>query len=56
VRKLVVTENVTLDDVMQTPGCPYEDSRGGFAHGGRALPGVATSTGVIIATYHTRST
>jgi dihydrofolate reductase len=35
-RKIVVTNNVTLDGVMQAPGRPDEDTRGGFAHGGWA--------------------
>lgn len=34
--KLVVVENVSLDGVMQAPGRPDEDPRGGFAHGGWA--------------------
>jgi len=36
--KLVVMENLSLDGVMQAPGRPDEDTRGGFAHGGWALP------------------
>jgi dihydrofolate reductase len=34
VRKLVVTMSVTLDGVMQAPGKPDEDVRGGFDRGG----------------------
>jgi dihydrofolate reductase len=37
-RKLVVVESLTLDGVMQAPGRPDEDTRGGFAHGGWAAP------------------
>jgi dihydrofolate reductase len=37
-RKIVVVENLTLDGVMQAPGAPDEDVRGGFEHGGWALP------------------
>jgi dihydrofolate reductase len=37
-RKIVVVENLTLDGVMQAPGAPDEDPRGGFEHGGWALP------------------
>jgi dihydrofolate reductase len=36
--KVVVVNNLTLDGVMQAPGRPDEDDRGGFAHGGWALP------------------
>ncbi len=36
--KLVVNLSLTLDGVMQAPGRPDEDLRGGFAHGGWALP------------------
>jgi hypothetical protein len=36
--KIVVFENVTLDGVMQAPGRPDEDPRGGFQHGGWAIP------------------
>jgi dihydrofolate reductase len=36
--KLVVTENVTLDGVMQSPGRPDEDTRDGFTAGGWAIP------------------
>jgi dihydrofolate reductase len=37
---IVVTESLTLDGVMQAPGRPDEDPRGGFGHGGwaRAYP------------------
>ena len=37
-RRLIVTTMVSLDGVMQAPGRPDEDLRGGFRHGGWALP------------------
>ena len=36
--KLVVNNSLTLDGVMQAPGRPDEDLRGGFEHGGWAQP------------------
>jgi dihydrofolate reductase len=36
--KIVVVENLSLDGVMQAPGRADEDLRGGFEHGGWALP------------------
>jgi len=38
VGNVIVFTNVTLDGVMQAPGRPDEDRRGGFAHGGWATP------------------
>jgi dihydrofolate reductase len=38
VGKVIVMNAVTLDGVMQAPGRPDEDTRGGFAHGGWAIP------------------
>jgi dihydrofolate reductase len=37
-RKVAVFTSVSLDGVMQAPGRPDEDTRGGFAHGGWAAP------------------
>ncbi len=36
--EIVVTNHLTLDGVMQAPGRPDEDRRGGFRHGGWAQP------------------
>lgn len=36
--RIVVVENVSLDGVMQAPGRPDEDRRGGFDRGGWAVP------------------
>ena len=36
--KLYVFNHLTLDGVMQSPGGPDEDRRGGFQHGGWAQP------------------
>jgi dihydrofolate reductase len=37
-RKIVATISLTLDGVMQAPGRPDEDRRGGFEYGGWAGP------------------
>ena len=37
-RKLIVSEFVSLDGVMQAPGGPDEDRDGGFEHGGWTMP------------------
>ena len=37
-RKLVVTEFLSLDGVYQAPGAPDEDREGGFEHGGWQMP------------------
>jgi dihydrofolate reductase len=36
--KVIVMNTVTLDGVMQSPGRPDEDTRGGFSGGGWAAP------------------
>ena len=48
--KVIVFTNLTLDGVMQAPGRSDEDLRGGFYHGGWAVPYVAmTQAGDSIA-------
>lgn len=37
--RVVVVNHITLDGVLQGPGRPDEDTRGGFEHGGWAAPG-----------------
>ena len=36
--KIVISEFISLDGVIQAPGGPEEDTDGGFAHGGWSLP------------------
>jgi hypothetical protein len=47
VRTLVVVENVSLDGVMQAPGRPDEDERGGFPYGGWASRMLADDPEVV---------
>jgi dihydrofolate reductase len=41
--KVMIFTNLTLDGVMQGPGRPDEDRRGGFEHGGWGAPYAAMS-------------
>ncbi|MCU1371691.1 MAG: ribG9 [Ilumatobacteraceae bacterium] len=36
--RIVISEFISLDGVIQAPGGPQEDTDGGFAHGGWSLP------------------
>src|SRR6478736_3441914 len=36
--RIVISEFISLDGVIQAPGGPEEDTDGGFAHGGWSLP------------------
>jgi len=46
---VVVINHLTLDGVMQAPGGADEDRRGGFAHGGWAVPGNDEVMGRVLA-------
>jgi dihydrofolate reductase len=47
--KVVVFMNLSLDGVMQAPGRPDEDRRGGFEHGGWAMPYADQEMGKVAA-------
>jgi dihydrofolate reductase len=47
--KIVAFTSVTLDGVMQAPGRPDEDRRGGFEHGGWAIPYADSVMGTVSA-------
>jgi dihydrofolate reductase len=47
--KIIVFNSVTLDGVMQAPGRPDEDRRGGFTHGGWAAPYADEASGKLAA-------
>ncbi len=36
--RIVISEFVSLDGVVQAPGDPEEDTEGGFRHGGWSMP------------------
>ena len=49
-RKIVVCTNLSLDGVMQGPGRPDEDTRGGFTRGGWGAPyGAMAHAGQVFA-------
>jgi dihydrofolate reductase len=45
--KIVAFTSLTLDGVMQAPGRPDEDRRGGFEHGGWAIPYADSVLGTV---------
>ena len=45
--RIIVFNSVTLDGVMQAPGRPDEDRRGGFKHGGWSVPYANAETGKL---------
>jgi dihydrofolate reductase len=47
-RKVIVSEFLTLDGVMQAPGLPDEDRSGGFEHGGWQLPLMDDEAGAVV--------
>jgi dihydrofolate reductase len=47
--KIIAFISVTLDGVMQAPGRPDEDRRGGFTHGGWGAPYADAETGKLAA-------
>jgi dihydrofolate reductase len=49
VSKIIVFNSVSLDGVMQAPGRPDEDTRGGFTHGGWAAPYADAESGKLAA-------
>lgn len=53
--RLVVINHLTLDGVMQAPGRPDEDTRGGFSHGGWAIAGADEVMGRALAARMGRS-
>lgn len=47
--RIVIFESVSLDGVMQAPGGAQEDPRGGFQHGGWAVPYADSVLGEVAA-------
>jgi dihydrofolate reductase len=47
-RKVIVSEFLTIDGVMQAPGLPDEDRSGGFEHGGWQMPFMDDIAGAAI--------
>ncbi|HTX69775.1 MAG TPA: dihydrofolate reductase family protein [Thermoleophilia bacterium] len=53
--KLTATTFITLDGVMQAPGGPDEDRRGGFEHGGWSFPYADEEGGRHVVTWFERA-
>jgi dihydrofolate reductase len=53
--RLTLSTFLTLDGVMQAPGAPDEDRRGGFAHGGWQFPYADDEDFALIAEWFTRA-
>ena len=47
-RKVIVSEFLSLDGVMQAPGLPDEDRSGGFEHGGWQVALMDEEAGSVI--------
>lgn len=54
-RKITIIEHISLDGVIQAPGGPGEDTDGGFAHGGWAVPHFDPAIGEAIDSAHGQS-
>jgi len=46
---LIVSEFLSLDGIMQSPGAPDEDPSGGFEHGGWQMPYLDEAAGKVMA-------
>lgn len=53
-RKIIACTLISLDGVMQGPGCPHEDPIGGFVHGGWCAPLYDTDVGDFMGEIYAR--